>query len=75
MEGIKLSVDNRCVMSGRLGTTKFKIKNNEGRGEKKHARKIIAECQATAARPMSTATNCQYETATGSRLSLIVYKE
>ena len=74
MEGIKLSVDNRCVMSGRLGTTKFKIKNNKGR-EKKHARKIIAECQATAARPMLTATNCQYETATGSRLSLIVYKE
>ena len=44
-------------------------------GEKENARKIIVEWQATAARLMLTATNCQYETATGSRLSLIVYKE
>ena len=43
-------------------------------GEKENARKIIAGCQATAARLMSTATNYQYETATGSRLSLIAYK-
>ena len=37
--------------------------------------KIIAECQAAAARPMLTAQDCHYETAKESRLSLIAYKE
>ena len=44
-------------------------------GGKENARKVIAECQATAARMMLTAQNCHYETAKESRLSLIAYKE
>ena len=44
-------------------------------GGKENAGKIIAECQATAARMMLTAQKCHYETAKGSRLSLIAYKE
>ena len=44
-------------------------------GEKENTRKIIAECQATAARLMLTAQNCHDETTKGSRLSLIAYKE
>ena len=75
MGGIKLSVDNRCVMSERLGTTKFKSKEQWGQEGKGKARKVIAGSHTTAARPMLTAQNCHYETAKGSRLSSIAYKE